>query len=172
MQTERKKYIEELTSNIRDSFEISVPITDMSSIVKKLGGEVKYTQNVTAYERVRVCKQKDAFTVFVSSDVTFARANFNVATALGHLFLHMGYIINEEKWEKQNTDAKFSNKEYEEATVFAMFFLMPEDSYREVLDTYSENTTIFTRKIANHFNVPLNVAINRGNTLGLIAYWP
>jgi Zn-dependent peptidase ImmA (M78 family) len=34
----------------------------------------------------------------MTNDKARARRNFSVAHELGHLFLHMGYIVSPEKW--------------------------------------------------------------------------
>ena len=64
-------------------------------------------------------------------------------------------------------------KNDETANYFALCFLMPEDEYIRV---YEENLMdngheVNTAKIAEHFNVAVSEAAQRGVDLGLIKSW-
>lgn len=82
---------------------------------------------------------KESFEIFlppVQISWTIERRNFMIAHELGHLFLHMGFRINDDKWNNQmkgfyrNNDAETNYQ----ANEFAKAFLMPEEEYGEILN--------------------------------------
>ena len=100
------------------------------------------------------------------------RKTFTIAHELGHLFLHMGFIIDRNLWQTQNETVyrRFGTSEQEyQANEFAASLLMPQVAYKRVLDQYSENNMVDMSKVAKHFNVSMAAAINRGRFLGYLA---
>lgn len=74
-------------------------------------------------------KQDDGFIIYISPFQSTERRKFTIAHELGHLFLHMGYRINSDLWNKQ-MDATYyragdSLLEYQ-ANEFAAALLMPK----------------------------------------------
>ena len=101
------------------------------------------------------------------------RRNFTIAHELGHLFLHMGYQIDEELWKNSDNMIlnRFGNSERElEANEFAAAFLMPEKEYKRIAEKYSEGNTVFIRKVAEYFNVSVEAASYRGKWLGYLQW--
>ncbi len=91
-----------------------------------------------------------------------------IAHELGHLFLHMGFRINDDKWNNQmkgfyrNNDAETNYQ----ANEFAKAFLMPEEEYGEILNRYTKGNRVNIKEVANHFHVAINIAASRGQLLG------
>ena len=166
--------INNLTMSIIKVFEINIPITDIDEIVKKIGGRVKVSNSLSEYSDGLIKKIKDdEFEIIVSVYQPPNRRNFTIAHELGHLFLHMGYIIDEERWKTQQHTTYYrkgnSQEEYE-ANEFAAAFLMPKNEYKRVLDKYTDGNIVDTAKIAEEFHVSTNAASNRGKWLGYLEW--
>lgn len=173
-----RKQINELAETVLDVFNISRPITDMNSVIKILGGEIREDSSLGLFSDGKVCKEKDTskgvfFYIVVPRDQSDARKNFTVAHELGHLFLHMGYKINDKLWEESD-DVVFNrrgNSEIElQANEFAAAFLMPRDEYKRVMDENSRGDTVFIGKVAEYFNVSIDAASYRGKWLGYLKW--
>ena len=108
----------------------------------------------------------------VSPHQPIGRRNFTIAHELGHLFLHMGYKINQEIWERQEVTyfRKGDSEEEYEANEFAAAFLMPKKVYKEIMDRHTEGNIVYTSKIAEEFNVSVKAASNRGKWLGYLVW--
>lgn len=59
------------------------------------------------------------------------------------------------------------------ANYFAMCLLMPEKEYKKIFEENLINNGkhVNTKKIAEYFNVSINLATQRGVDLGLISKW-
>lgn len=168
-----RNYIERLASDIREAFDIPVPITNMESVVRRLGGSIMFDNNMLISDvDGKLRKQGEGFIIIVNSEQTDRRMNFTIAREIGHLFLHMGYIIDEEMWNQNHNEyyRKGTNEEEYEANEFAAAFLMPKDEYKKVMDMYTEGNIVHTGKIAEYFNVSASAASNRGKWLGYLAW--
>lgn len=156
--------INELAKDILTVYEINTPIYDIESVVKKIGGRICDSTHLSFLTDGTVKKENDSFLITIPASQTSARRNFTIAHELGHLFLHMGYQINEELWEKSDNLMfnEYINPEKElEANEFAVAFLMPKEEYIRVAEENSEGNTVFIRKVAEYFNVPVEVASYR-----------
>lgn len=170
---ETQRLINNLTMSIIEVFDINIPITNIDEIVKKIGGEVKVSSSLSEYSDGLIRKtQGDEFEIVVSEYQPPNRRNFTVAHELGHLFLHMGYMIDEKRWEKQKDIyyRKGNSQEEYEANEFAAALLMPKDEYKRIMDKYTDGDTVDTSKIAKEFNVSTNAASNRGKWLGYLQW--
>lgn len=168
----RRAIIDELTQDIIVYYDIKIPILDIDDVVKRIGGEIKSDDLLSEYSDGYIKKKGDSFQIVVSLYQPRKRRNFTIAHELGHLFLHMGYMIDSEKWENQ-TDRYYrkgnSDEEYE-ANEFAAALLMPKKEYKKILDKYTEGDIVYTTKIAKEFNVSVNAAANRGKWLGYLQW--
>lgn len=175
-----RKQINELAETVLDVFDIPCPITDMNNVVNILGGEIREDASLGLFSDGKVLKEKDnskesSFCIVIPSNQPDVRKNFTVAHELGHLFLHMGYKINDELWAKSD-DAIFNRRGDSEielqANEFAASFLMPKKEYKrvmyDVMYEYSKEDTVFIDKIAEYFNVSIDDALYRGKWLGYI----
>ena len=83
----------------------------------------------------------------------------------------MGYKINSELWNKQENATYYragdSLMEYQ-ANEFAAALLMPQKSYKEIMDQYTIGNKVETDKIASYFGVSISAASNRGKFLGYL----
>ncbi len=173
MNKELRMLINNLTQDIIELFQIQIPITDINDVVNKLGGHIKEDFNIVSISDGSIRKQGDGFVIFVSPFQSIERKNFTIAHELGHLFLHMGYMIDSELWEQQNETYYRSGdslKEYQ-ANEFAAALLMPEKQYKKIMDQYTiEDNVVETSKIASYFKVSVSAASNRGKFLGYLEW--
>lgn len=161
--------INSLTEDLIRIYNIHVPINDISNVVSAFGG---YIEEIPDDLCSGIKKQNDRFVIYVPSFYSAERKRFAIAQELGHLFLHMGYMISPELWEKQKNMAYYDSKsplEEYQANEFAGALLMPKDIYKKVLDQYTAGNKVQTAKIAEYFGVSVSTAYGRGKSLGLLA---
>ena len=165
-----RRMINSLAEDILDIYEIPVPIQDMGEIVERLGGTI---QREASFSDGTVERNGDGFKIILSLFQDEKRERFTIAHELGHLFLHMGYKINEKLWERQDNNIYHrtgnSEREYQ-ANEFAAAFLMPANRYLEVLKSLAVDNMVDTSKIAEFFNVSVEAASNRGKFLGYLRW--
>ena len=167
------KTINDIAESLLDAFNIQIPINDIEGVVNKIGGRVEIDVDLSMYSDGFIKKENDAFVISVSPFQSNERKNFTIAHELGHLFLHMGYITDEEVWEKQDGIPYHRNgssiMEYQ-ANEFAAAFLMPKSEYKKLVDLNTNNQEVNTSRVAEYFNVSLNAASNRGKWLGYLQW--
>lgn len=168
-----RRRINELANDILRIYRISIPINDMRKVVTLMGGEVVDDMSLGAYSDGKVMKSNEGFLIYVPPNQPLTRENFTIAHELGHLFLHMGYLINKELWE--NSDAAVYNRKGSsetelQANEFAAAFLMPQDEYKSIVDQNTEDNMVNISNVANHFNVSTEAASYRGKWLGYLQW--
>jgi Zn-dependent peptidase ImmA (M78 family) len=172
MQQGRRQEINRLAEKIRSALELNEVPFPVEEAVKRLGGRVEIqTTSVDAF----VKKEGDSFLVGLREQPE-TRRRFSVAHELGHLFLHMGYIIDLQKWGKidEYKDSPkyrygFTEEEYE-AHEFAAALLMPTVEFRARVQGAIQNGQVRLAPIAEYFNVSIHAARVRGQWLGLFEW--
>lgn len=155
---------------------ISIPIQNMEEVIRDIGGEILYGDNLLGVADGYIEKmENNSFKIVLSnSNATRQRENFTVSHELGHLFLHMGF--GTQRWDMVEVGKKYhrdgNTEEEMQANEFAAAFLMPRDRYREALERFKnkENDTIDISRVAQHFNVSIEAAHVRGKWLGYFAW--
>lgn len=173
MNIETINFIERLANEIRKVYNIEIPIKDIDEVVRRLDGKIEYIDdNCFSDFFDGAIKIIDENSFLIRTPINnIERKNFTIAHQIGHLFLHMGYIILPEVWSKGDRTKfhKFNDMELEyQAHRFARAFLMPKDKYIEKIKECSSNGRINIKEVARYFNVSLQVATNRGIDLGKI----
>lgn len=176
MKIETVKFINDLANEIREENNIEIPIKDMRIVAETLGGRVK-TKNAFVEEdwsSGNVKKvNKDSFVIKVDN-LFFEkeREDFAIACELGHLYLHMGYQVLPDLWEKQPEGEYIcfdKDEQKYQAYEFAHAFLMSEKEYIKVInENIEEDGRINIKNVAKYFNVSVPAATNRGKRLGVI----
>ncbi|MDL2302178.1 ImmA/IrrE family metallo-endopeptidase [Lachnospiraceae bacterium OttesenSCG-928-D06] len=173
MNDELRMLINNLTQDIIDLYDIQVPIKDINDVVKRLGGRIEESFNIDNMSDGSVRRQGNGFVIFVSPFQGMERRIFTIAHELGHLFLHMGYRINSDLWERQEKATYYragdSLEEYQ-ANEFAAALLMPKKKYKEIMDKNTSGNMVETGKIASYFGVSVSAASNRGKFLGYLQW--
>jgi Zn-dependent peptidase ImmA (M78 family) len=171
----RRQAIETLAVKIREFSKVSTPVNG-SLVIESLKGELLCESFDDDDISGKIEKKGDSFKITVNSLHSELRRNFTIAHELGHLFLHMGYIINKKKWETidEYIDSVkyrlgYSEEEYE-ANQFAGSFLMPADEYRDFVGNNAQNNKIAIDKISSYFQVSNDAALTRGRWLGIFAW--
>ena len=168
MKNKAEILINNLTQDIIDLYDIKLPIHNIDSVVKKLGGSVVESTNL--YES-GIKKWNDGFIIYIPQFLSLERRKYAIAHEIGHLFLHMGYIINLELWSNQKNMAYYMSNyplEEEQASEFASAFLMPTKEYKKVMKKYTAGNKVQTAKIAEYFGVSVAMASSRGKSLGIL----
>jgi Zn-dependent peptidase ImmA (M78 family) len=173
MNMSTRNYINDLAQQVIETYNITIPITNIENIVRHMGGTIEEKHNFDAlYEGTIIKEGNSSFRIVISPHQNQQRKSFTIAHELGHLFLHMGFRTDLDVWCKQDQTVyrRFgrSDQEYQ-ANEFAAALLMPKEVYREVLFSYASNNRVDMRKVAQHFNVSLAAAVNRGKFLGYLA---
>ena len=170
--SKRYQAIEALAESIRKQLYPSHPV-DMQEVVKSLKGELQEESFEDSTISGKIEKVGDAFKISYNQEHSPQRSGFTIAHEIGHLFLHMGYIIDPEKWDSINEYCDspkyrqgYSVEEYE-ANHFAGAFLMPKDDYENFVREHGNNNKIDISLIAEHFNVSFDAALTRGKWLGI-----
>ncbi|RJR44061.1 MAG: ImmA/IrrE family metallo-endopeptidase [Desulfobacteraceae bacterium] len=173
MDSARRSYINRLGEIIREVAEVKTPV-DVETLAKSLGGSV--TKKSSLDYEAKVEKEGDGFKITLSKKAFEARKRFTIAHELGHLFLHMGYLLDEDKWNKTGvySDSVYyrhghSQEEYE-ANEFAGSLLMPKAEFISVAERHCANNKYSVLPIAKHFDVSVDAAITRGRWLGLFSW--
>ena len=175
MTTGRRLAIEKLANSVREQLNISTPV-DVKEIIKSLGGNVKAESFEDSSISGKIQRKNDSFEISYNTAHSGLRSNFTIAHELGHLFLHMGYLLDEEKWNnaEEYCDSPmyrqgYSEEEYE-ANQFAGSLLMPSDEYRTFVKEHSKERKIDVNSIAVHFGVSFDAALTRGKWIGIFEW--
>lgn len=170
MDSVTRNMINSLTEDILHSFKVEIPIKDIDELVRTLGGTI---QTDASYFDGAVVKEGEGFKILLSPFQDERRRRFTIAHELGHLFLHMGYLINDELWNRQDESIYHrigsSEREYQ-ANEFAAAFLMPREEYVKTMNDNIVGNKVNTSKIAEYFNVSVEAASNRGKFLGYLRW--
>lgn len=173
MDYKRRLFINRLAEAVIDAFDIKIPIDNIEEVVTKIGGAVKRDETLSEFSDGLIMKtSSDQFSIFISPYQPDTRKNFTIAHELGHLFLHMGYKIDSELWNQQDTAyyrRGTSEQEYE-ANEFAAAFLMPQKYYLDAMRKNTCKNAVNTAQIAQYFHVSVYAASNRGKWLGYLEW--
>ncbi|MDR2484509.1 MAG: ImmA/IrrE family metallo-endopeptidase [Treponema sp.] len=173
----------EQIGNIADSIRKPLGLTcpyDPEKAVSLLNGTI---QPISIDHKIDAAIKKngeDSFIIYLNTHEPYLRKRFTVAHELGHLFLHMGYLIDNEKWNSIPDDgfqdsAYFRmsdnySQEENEANEFAASFLMPKAEFIEFAKQHLSNNQYTIKPIAGYFKVSESAAINRGKWLGIFTW--
>ena len=172
-----RNQINDFADKIRESLNLSDFPVDLNLAITRLNGSVYNDLNgneVDAY----VKKNEASFSIHLNSTKPLRRQRFTLAHEIGHLFLHMGYIIDGKRWEsadefsediRKRTICNYSDEEYE-ANEFAAAFLMPKKEFTTISNKFLNLGFYEIEKIAGYFDVSIKAASNRGKWLGLFQW--
>lgn len=174
MNSKMRELINKLAEDVIETCNINIQ-DSIENIVNKLGGRVEETSSLSSFDGAIIKTNDYSFVIRISAFQSETRKRFTVAHEIGHLFLHMGYMIDSSKWEEQKMDVALyfrnGNSELEyEANEFAAALLMPRQMYKNILDLNTNGTHVDTIKIANYFKVSEDAASLRGKFLGYLEW--
>jgi Zn-dependent peptidase ImmA (M78 family) len=176
MSVNRKK-IGDFADHIRGALEMNSPPYDPKDAIRKLNGKIIYDiseERTDGYiEKIDI----NNFCIHLSNNKSTQRERFTLAHELGHLFLHMGFIIDDEKWKSLSKlpesvfyrGNSYSDEEYE-ANEFAASFLMPKGDFLDIAGSNLHDNIYNIEEIASCFDVSLEAVANRGKWLGIFQW--
>lgn len=177
MNPTKRRWINKQAEAIHNALELSIPV-DMQGAVAKLEGKLEFVSDLEAGVDGRIQKDgENSFVIHIPITQYGTRQRFSIAHELGHLFLHMGFLIQPEKWRQEGeyVDSIYhryghSIEEYE-ANEFAAAFLMPAELFDRVAEKHT-NEKGFTQlpEVARYFNVSKEAVRNRGRWLGIFSW--
>jgi Zn-dependent peptidase ImmA (M78 family) len=176
MTRQRREAIYTVSEKIRSILKLKTPVDLYSTVKDVLNGdciEDKLDEDIAG----KIEKKDNTFKITLNITDSPKRKNFTLAHELGHLFLHMGYLLDMEKWNSidEYIDSPYyrmgySEEEYE-ANHFAGSLLMPENEYHHfVKENISPQRTISIPALSDHFNVSDDAALTRGRWLGIFSW--
>ncbi|WP_144537251.1 ImmA/IrrE family metallo-endopeptidase [Bacillus thuringiensis] len=162
----RRSAIHTLANDIISILAINQFPVNMELLIKELGGQLQYGEMKENYS----CIIKKAnyewlnnqvnFLLYIDKKESYEDNQYSLAHALGHLFLHMHYLIDKADWRKTNDyfDSIYERYGYgteeREADAFAISLLVPRDElrrkYRDLF--YLSKESLFI-ELQNHFGV-------------------
>ncbi|MEW6237309.1 MAG: ImmA/IrrE family metallo-endopeptidase [Candidatus Omnitrophota bacterium] len=175
MDRARREYINRLVDKIREVFELETPL-NVRTVVQKLGGKLVQRDNEELECEASIQKDGNGFKIILDENAYKNRKRFSVAHELGHLFLHMGYLVDDDKWNSvgEYTDSVYHRYGYgieeNEASEFAAALLMPKEEFIEIANQNLDHNMYRIQPIAKHFDVSTEAASNRGKWLGLFQW--
>lgn len=173
MDSKMRYCIEQLTNEIRNAYNIQIPISDIDAVVHSMGGTVVEDEYCIGLCEGTVNRTEKGFSVRIEKQLSEnKRARiFDIATELGHVFLHMGFRIDNDLWNSRELNKYYSfplSDDYAQAQYFAACLLMPRYSYVDTLDVYTKDRDVDILKVADYFNVPAAYVMQYGYTLGYL----
>lgn len=174
MNYQKRHEIHDLAGRVRAALRLPGPRLDVVAAVKMIGGQIETSRSPFVEACVR--KKGQAFVIELSGDVNDERTRFSVAHELGHVFLHMGYMVDPATWNgvdeyRDSPMFRMGHSEEElQANEFAAGLLMPEGEFRAVAIQHLRPLGFELSGIAKAFGVSVPAARNRGRWLGLFSW--
>lgn len=173
MYSAERNYINQIASKLISALHIEIPIVNLEDVVSQLGGIIVENKSLNdAYDGTIKKTGESSFEIAISSYQSAKRKKFTIAHELGHLFLHMGYLLDPDLWNVQDEKIyrRFgTNEEEYQANEFAAALLMPREEFEKTVSELAEGNRVDVQQVANHFMVSVSAAKNRGYFLGLFS---
>jgi len=167
--------IEQYAQAIRASllYKDTENIINIKDAIKEFGGELQYTKDTRGYADIKKGK-KFNFKIEIDEYIKDTdKEKFAIAHELGHLFMHMGFVFDKEKWKEFSPEQTYSIGfgEYTfleaESDTFALALFMPRKRFMQVALKCSNGDGYSISEIADEFNVNRQWVVDRGRDLGL-----
>ena len=173
MYSAERNYINQIASRLISALHIEIPIISLEGVVSQLGGKIVENKALDdAYDGTIKKTSENSFEIAISPYQSERRKKFTIAHELGHLFLHMGYLLDPDLWNVQDEKIyrRFgTNEEEYQANEFAAALLMPREEFEKTVSELAEGSRIDVQQVADHFKVSVSAAKNRGYFLGLFS---
>lgn len=169
-----RENIEVLAGLIRDYCGMNNQ-TSEEDVMSILGGRITLDDKLPLDIKGTITKcgdnQSPGFIIRLSDAMNEREKRLVLFRQIGHLFLHMGYMIDEDRWQKSGEYRIGETlEEKTESDEFALDILMPASEYRKIMKQSSSEGSVDVEKIADTFKVPLEAAIRRGRRLGCLEW--
>jgi Zn-dependent peptidase ImmA (M78 family) len=173
MNSQKRAAIDRVAEKIRQVCGVTTPV-NMAKLVKSLGGKLEEKSGLD-YE-AQITRIGDSFVITLELQKPSKRKSFSIAHEVGHLVLHMGFLLNEQLWKEsdQFTDSVYyrsgHTEEEREADEFAAALLMPKDEFLKITNKHLTGRGYNISKIATYFQVSEDAALTRGRWLGIFRW--
>jgi Zn-dependent peptidase ImmA (M78 family) len=165
-----------MASIVRVSLNLSRPY-DAEIAIKKLGGKIVRNLDNMAINASIKKEKYNKFIINLNGKDPYSMDRFIMAHTLGHLFLHMGFLVNKELWRNHKLfiDSPYyktpviSSCKEKEADKFAMFFLIPIEEFIQQISNKRVLTRNNVKEIADYFTVRPIVVISMAREIGYIS---
>lgn len=165
--------INDKVNEIRETLQIKVP-ANAKNIAITIGGRIDYSDELDKDINAIIKKEGRLFRITINKkQIDPTRENMQIAHALGHLFLHMGYLLDNPSYGQSDEYIDSANHRYgysleeKEANEFAACLVMPENTFKTIAYAHMINQQFTIAPIAEHFRVSVNDVIDRGKAIGL-----
>ncbi len=164
-----------IVDEITKAYEITQPISDIKSVVKKLGGIIEFEVSLGKSELKLT--GNPIFTVKLPMSVYDVRnkLTYCVGYELSHLFLYTNYIERVSLMDVFSGDSvrlMLDTSPNEKILKdFTYELLMPEEKFKSIVEENTIDDRVVMKMVASFFSVPLDHAINRASLLRLISVW-
>lgn len=171
MNSKKSHEISALAELVRQSLDLKVPV-DVVQAVELLGGTLKEIDSLANEPEATIRRTGERFEIIIKKNCLATRKRFSLAHELGHLFLHMGYLLDPDAWghSSEYRDSVYHRFGYgieeAEANLFAAAFLMPEKEFRSVVNELGNADKLPIRDLAQHFKTSAAAVLKRGEELG------
>lgn len=176
MLADRRAEINAFADSVREIMGLNVPV-DVEKMVKQLGGVIDYSNDLPVGAEAKIERIENSFKITLQEpserSTKETRKRFTIAHEIGHLFLHMRYIIDPNYWSKvpEYVDGAYYrfgySAEEREAYEFAAALLMPKREFEEIANRNLDSGSFNLQPIAEYFNVSIHAVKVRGGYLGL-----
>ena len=176
MNSEIRNYINQIAEVIANDWvnQTTNRIINLDQLVINLGGTIINDSNLSFYDGIITKIGDRQFEIRIASHSSEERKRFTIAHELGHLFIHMGYIVNDVLWQDIPVGQSYQRGDYNEteygANEIAAGLLMPISEFKRIIYENHQNGYFNIRAIADYFNVSEQAAINRGRWLGVFSW--
>lgn len=164
-----RREINDFADEIIDYFKIGIPIKDMEQVINLIGGKIEYSLSKFADSQIK--RVGNGFSITVPKEKT-NETKFSIACELGHLFLHMGYMVEQSLWEENKDNCylhKFSGEMEYQAYEFALSLLMPRKQFiTKMEECYLGDGEYNIKCMAKYFEVSKSNVLNRTKRLGIL----
>ncbi|MGJ4787756.1 ImmA/IrrE family metallo-endopeptidase [Leptospira koniambonensis] len=174
MDARKRQTIQELADFLRSLLKLQSPI-DLKALIASFGGEYK-EEDLPPHFDGKIEKKDNSFLITVNSGKPDLRKNFTIAHEIGHLFIHMGYILNPDLWSRVDNyeDSVYYRSGYTEeeleANQFAAALLMPEEEFLREVRKNTHAGACSISPISEYFKVSDEAVVTRGKWLGVFSW--
>ena len=160
--------VNDMADQVRNIYNIEIPIANLEDVVSKIGGIVKYDARCCGY----VEKNYKLFTIHVADNSDFRIKNFSIAQQLGKMFLFTDFVLDRKDTFGEDyiiSDIRYLQKDPVNWTnEFAGALFMPKAQFiRVAKENVDSNNRVAHKVLAEHFNVTYSTASWRGKRLGI-----
>lgn len=168
----QRSEINQLADTLRETLGLGIPL-DVEEAVRRLGGTLHEVEELEEKMEARVLKRGERFQIELANGRPATRKRFSVAHEIGHLMLHMGYLMDPDRWSSTGDyqDSVYYRYGYSteerEADEFAAAFLMPRGLFFEAVQRHTRAGNCDTAAIAEEFKTSRDAVMRRGRMLGI-----